>query len=356
MKKKILFAIFTFIFVGISTAFAASDPITLTQADFTDAKNAPETTTSKGIWYHVDGPEKLYILPEDAAFILDGEINLDDGAGEIELRGNTVTLNSNVVLTGGITTESYTDNALKGSGTVNGRVKHNGGDMTIDGSIIFNAPVISNNGDMIINGGTFNNCFIADHNTDVTINDGTFKSGDGTYSTNAVASHIYSSITVNGGTFIGTSVALSSTEAGDIIINGGTFTGGAAGLFIMNGTAQISGGTFKTTGTDGFDGNSSAIFLGESLTFDGILADGYKYTTSTDFSTMDPGFKFLNVSETTVTSKTQQVPAEETTNTETTTSIENPKTGDNIMYYVSVLGLSILGFTGVGIYTKKRFN
>lgn len=35
----------------------------------------------------------------------------------------------------------------------------------------------------------------------------------------------------------------------------------------------------------------------------------------------------------------------------------NPKTGDNIMFYISMLGLSIIGLAGVGIYTKKkRFN
>ena len=105
MKKKILFTIvaFIFMFIGMSKV-SAEGAITLTQADFTDAKNAPETTTSKGLWYHVDGPDKLYILPQNTNIILDGAINLDDGAGEIQLRNNNLTLNSNVSITGGIKT------------------------------------------------------------------------------------------------------------------------------------------------------------------------------------------------------------------------------------------------------------
>ncbi|MBQ9013518.1 MAG: hypothetical protein IJ094_08220 [Bacilli bacterium] len=42
---------------------------------------------------------------------------------------------------------------------------------------------------------------------------------------------------------------------------------------------------------------------------------------------------------------------EETTTTNTT---GNPKTGDNIMLYISMLGLSTIGLVGAGIYTKKR--
>ena len=37
--------------------------------------------------------------------------------------------------------------------------------------------------------------------------------------------------------------------------------------------------------------------------------------------------------------------------------INNPQTGDNIMYYISMLGLSIIGLVGIKIYIKnKRFN
>ena len=47
--------------------------------------------------------------------------------------------------------------------------------------------------------------------------------------------------------------------------------------------------------------------------------------------------------------KAEETKAEESTN--------NPQTGDNIMFYISMLGLSIICLAGVGIYTKKkRFN
>ena len=36
------------------------------------------------------------------------------------------------------------------------------------------------------------------------------------------------------------------------------------------------------------------------------------------------------------------------------TGINNPQTGDNIMFYISLLGLSIIGLVGAEIYTKKK--
>ena len=32
----------------------------------------------------------------------------------------------------------------------------------------------------------------------------------------------------------------------------------------------------------------------------------------------------------------------------------NPETGDNVIFYVSMLGLSIIGLAGVGLYIKKK--
>lgn len=49
---------------------------------------------------------------------------------------------------------------------------------------------------------------------------------------------------------------------------------------------------------------------------------------------------------------------ETTTDTTTTTDTSsNPQTGDNIMLYISMLGLSVIGLAGTGFYVrKKRFN
>ena len=41
-----------------------------------------------------------------------------------------------------------------------------------------------------------------------------------------------------------------------------------------------------------------------------------------------------------------------TSNVATTNTITNPQTGDNVMFYIFILGLSVISFAG--IYTKKR--
>ena len=358
MKKKILYAIATFVLmiVGISSV-SATTAVTLTQADFTDAKNAPETTTSKGIWYHVDGPDKLYILPENTDIILDGAFNLDDGAGEIQLRNNNLTLNSNVSITGGIKTESSTNNTLSGAGTVSGEVKQFGGNMTINGSITFNKLFTSANANTtIINGGTFNDGLMAKQNTDVTINNATINTG--TSMSNAIQVNNYSKIVINNVTVTAYNVALASSDAGDVTIKGGKFTGGGAGLFIDGGTAKIYGGTFKTTGGTNIDGKNGAIGIGPSFTFEGLLANGYKYSVSTDYTTtLNYSLKFLNASEISVVTKTANTTTNTTTNTtNTAATTNNPKTGDNILLYIVMLGLSLIGIVGTGVYTKKRFN
>ena len=43
-----------------------------------------------------------------------------------------------------------------------------------------------------------------------------------------------------------------------------------------------------------------------------------------------------------------------TTTTGTTNTSSNPQTGDNIMFYISMLGLSIIGLAGAGLYIRKR--
>ena len=35
-------------------------------------------------------------------------------------------------------------------------------------------------------------------------------------------------------------------------------------------------------------------------------------------------------------------------------TISNPQTGDNVMFYISMLGLSVIGLAGIGFYVKKK--
>ena len=53
------------------------------------------------------------------------------------------------------------------------------------------------------------------------------------------------------------------------------------------------------------------------------------------------------------TSTTPTTPTSNTT-TDSTNPTSNPQTGDNIMFYISMLGLSIIGLVGAGLYTRKR--
>ena len=44
------------------------------------------------------------------------------------------------------------------------------------------------------------------------------------------------------------------------------------------------------------------------------------------------------------------------TNTKTTSTKSNPQTEDNVMFYISMLGISLLGIAITRMYIKKRFN
>lgn len=304
LKKKtiisLIFILALFMVIPFINVRAGSVPITLTQADFDEAKSSgtAATPTSKGLWYYVNGSDKLFILGRNTDYVLEGDITLDSGDGDIELVNNNLTLN-NATITGGIKTESSTNNTLSGTGTVGGYVSQYGGSLTVNGAIVFNKLFNSQNANTtIINGGTFNNGFMASRNTDVTINNATINTG--TDMSNAIQVDRYSTIVINNATVTAYNVALASDEEGDVTIKGGTFTGGTAGLFVANGTCKLSGGTFKTNGTSDVLGKNGAIIIGENLTFDGMLVDDYKYSTSTDYSTSSNEYislKYLNARE-----------------------------------------------------------
>ena len=54
----------------------------------------------------------------------------------------------------------------------------------------------------------------------------------------------------------------------------------------------------------------------------------------------------------TTTTETTETPA--TTTTETTSTLKNPTTGDNIVVWISIMVISIVGIVGTAIYTKKN--
>ena len=65
---------------------------------------------------------------------------------------------------------------------------------------------------------------------------------------------------------------------------------------------------------------------------------------------------FSNYAIATKTSSIDNDSNSSVTNTETSSSKLNPQTGDNVMFYISMLGLSLILFAGTGLYTKKLFN
>ena len=359
MKKNILFGILTFVFmfIGISNVYAA-DPITLTQADFDEAKasGTASSPTAKGLWYYVNGSDHLFILGRNTDYEIQGAINLDNGEGTIELVNNNLTLNG-VTLTGGIKTESSTTNTLSGDAIVSNDVLQSGGTLTINGNIEFNGLFTSANADStIINGGKFNNGIMAKQNTDITINNAIVKTGNSM--SNAIQVDHYSTIVINNATVTADNVAVASDEDGDVTINGGTFTGKTAGLFIGNGTCKLSGGTFKTTGERNIWGKNGAIAIATTMQFADLLEVPYIYSAATDYSDSTEGpivnFRFLNAREISVVDDSDEPAIVTTTTTEEKKEeTKNPKTGDNILVYISMLLLSVLGVASLRLYKNN---
>ena len=56
----------------------------------------------------------------------------------------------------------------------------------------------------------------------------------------------------------------------------------------------------------------------------------------------------------TIANATNNNPTPTSNNTDNTNTTNNPQTADNILFYISMLGLSIIGLVGAGIYTKKK--
>ena len=98
---------------------------------------------------------------------------------------------------------------------------------------------------------------------------------------------------------------------------------------------------------------------GGKVYVDGALVDSKNYTSKSGstiitftkdyMSSLSEGEHTLKVTFNNggeATTKFTVAKAEESTN--------NPQTGDNVMFYISMLGLSIIGLAGAGLYIKKR--
>ena len=100
---------------------------------------------------------------------------------------------------------------------------------------------------------------------------------------------------------------------------------------------------------------------GGKVYVDGALVDSKKYTSKSGSTIITFTKDYMN--SLSAGNHTLKVVFNNGGTAETTFTIananttSNPQTGDNVMFYISMLGLSIIGLAGVGIYTKKkRFN
>lgn len=478
MKKKVLFLLiaFAFIFVGTSSVNAAT---TLTQANFDAALANTGVETNK-----ITCNEHKCILADDEEYILSGSISLNK---VIRVNNNvTITLDNATIDARFEAQPSIDDQVIfiNGTGTFKKQVDSFAGGIRIAGSIIFDDEVIINpilhdapskieNGtfnkavkvyfaDFTIENGTFNQELQLFQGSAVEIKNGTFKCENsgvtqaliyvtgtsvlvingGTFeylATDEGASVLTADdnaeVTINGGTFVSNSdVVISSSDNVDLEIRKGTFTGAKVAASIEAGTARLSGGTFKTTGT----GANTATIVTDG-NFADLLDTNYMYTANTDYTVDSNSIKWLNAREISVihtpydflegenqtydldtngtlsfridanysnfstggkvyvdnvetseftsasgstiitlnnsllstlgvgnhtlkvvfnnggvATTTFTLTGTPNTNTTTTQVSSNPTTADHIVSYVSILGLSLIGLVGVGIYLKKR--
>ena len=90
---------------------------------------------------------------------------------------------------------------------------------------------------------------------------------------------------------------------------------------------------------------------------DGELVDSANYTSkegSTIITFNSNYVKTLSTNEHTL--KVTVGDGEVETNFTVANPVNNPQTGDNILFYIFMLGFSIVGFVATGLYIKRKFN
>ena len=115
-------------------------------------------------------------------------------------------------------------------------------------------------------------------------------------------------------------------------------------------TIGQNGLTFKINAGYALFENDGKVYI------DGILVDASNYTSKSGSTIIT--FTKEYASSLSVGNHTLKVELNNGQSAETTFTIEkatnNPQTGDNIMLYISMMGLSMLGLLGAGMYIKKK--
>ena len=221
---------------------------------------------------------------------------------------------------------------------------------------------------LIVNGGTMRGINTSytrySGHVDVTINGGKIETGR-----SAIYLYRDCNLTIKGGQIKstdGSGIFVVFDEPGSTIkITDGLIQGTENGLFVGTDTTNIllTGGKFVASGATAKGGIVFTDANG-SVDFNSLLGSGYMYKPTLNV-TFDPD------DEVSYTQKEIQVvrrPNEnntsnnenESSSNETTEKkagkkekAKNPKTGDSILMYISMFGLSIIGLSGVALYYKK---
>lgn len=338
MKRK-LFMILIAVFVFIS--FTKVNALELTQSMF-DAAKASSGTEVDGI-KHVDsyGEDKYFLAAGD--YLLGEDISADSvtfSSGESTLDSNGKTLSGDII----VSTSTFT---VSGNGNIDKIIAYPDGIVTINGGNY--KDLLVSGGRMIVNDATVNNTMsygyaIVVECGELEVNGGTFYGERGGGAFEKDDDSVLTSIVITGGTFEGGLLGFGGAPNGDnISISGGIFKGGQVALAMEVPTEEKA----NTILTD-------------------ILASGYIYSPDITFDVDDLGDSFMTstvqkevavVADTNATTPEQTIISEPTNPTEDTNTNSNPQTGDSILFYIIIFGLSLIGIVGVGFNLKKyKFN
>ncbi|MCD7823759.1 MAG: hypothetical protein LUG86_07085 [Oscillospiraceae bacterium] len=226
--------------------------------------------------------------------------------------GSTVTLTSNVTLTGTLNiynsitlalgdytiTSSASEKAVYTTNTLV-ITAGNGGITATAGTAITNQKG-SGSGSLTINGGTYTSSTanaIYNNGGTVTINSGSVTT-TGSTAYDAILCSSSATVTVNGGTINGTRYGIYST--GSVVITNGTVSGTTAGVCLEGGTATISGGSIS--GAEGLKATSSVTSIsitegtftgtthGAYVACDNVTVSGGTFSATADWSSYPVGF------------------------------------------------------------------
>ncbi len=342
--------------------------ITLSMLLFVTGVNASTVDESKA-------PDKVFIgwdpnvdveVREDIFYVtLTGDINQD----LIIENGEEVILDLNGFTFENFTKECEAIKVLKGgkltiidSGDT-GTVTH------IEGSTY--SP-ITNLGTLIIEDGNYtisDSFYIVRNEGIATINGGTFTSTS--TDTSMIGNIQYEDtsvtpvLTIEDGTFTAVSNVLKNNENSVMVVNGGTLTSENAYALDNAAVAEVNGGTLTSENNSPIrniinptDGNEASLKVSNATL--NAAADKADYALYDATLQSDVTDKYeVSVDENgNITFVSTEIPDPVPENPDTTTPeepIENPSTNDNVVTYIVLGAVSIIGIVAAGILIK-RFN